>query len=98
MNRGFMSFNLRLAPLCLFALFSIKLLILGGSFADSAILGVLALAMAYFDYKATDKDIQNLQNQIKNQQNDLDLLRKEQQDLRDRLSNYKLGQQLKPVK
>ena len=53
--------NTKYIPLGLFALFAGKLLILGGSYESSLILGVLASTAAYYQFKSNDKIIKDLE-------------------------------------
>jgi peptidoglycan hydrolase CwlO-like protein len=78
-------------PLTVFCLYLIKCAILPASFVEAAILTVLGTMACYFEYKSNDAKLQELENNVKQVQTNLDIKAKELEALKSAVASMKLA-------
>ena len=86
------------APLVLFCLYAAKLVILGGSLNDAALLAVIGSLSAFSLYKSEDKKIQEVMIRLNEMDNKLQELNKANDDLRSGVASVKIAQNLRQNK
>ena len=87
--------NTRLLPLALFCVFSLKILVVGASVTDAAVLFVLGTISAYYEHKNVHSKVEVFEKKLKEHELLLDQKSKEIEEVKSLLSSLKLAQQFK---
>lgn len=87
--------KLRIIPMLLFLSYVGKLLILQANIADAPIVASLALLAAYFEFSSTNKQLKEIDTQLKQINEKLLESEKNVEHLKTHVSGLKIGQQMR---
>lgn len=83
--------KLRFIPLALFTVFFAKLLLQPINYTDAAILLILGLVSAFFEFQATDKKIKSIEHKMNQTTRDLEDRLKEVDAIKGAINSLKLS-------
>lgn len=87
---------IKLVPLALLSLYSVKLFNSGANFTDAPVILVLSTLYAFLEYKLQDSKIQNLQTQLNDLNKKVDDKALEFAELKNSVSSLKINQMRAP--
>jgi Skp family chaperone for outer membrane proteins len=87
----------KITPWAAFCLYFLKVGILGSSYPDALILGILGTFVAFLEYKNNDKKIEELKEIINGRQKDLENHIKDIDNLKSYMNSQKMATSMRPV-